>query len=283
MIDQAKLGSSAISRRQAMRLGAGAMLAAGFWPGWAEAAADDAAGGEDFTFLCVNDLHFFDDKCVPFFQQMARQMKATEDGADFCLVVGDLAEDGKTEQFKQIRDILKTLEMPTPVVVGNHDYVAGTDRKAFETFFPDSINYHFDHKGWQFFGLDTTQGRQGSGTSIQRETLAWLKDNVPKIDARRPTVLFTHFPLGFLVPCRPSNADAVLEPLRHSNLRAVFNGHFHAFTERPGRGFQMTTDKCCSFHHANHDGTPEKGYFLCKAKDGKVERTFVEVKLPPKA
>jgi hypothetical protein len=27
----------------------------------------------------------------------------------------------------------------------------------------------------------------------------------------------------------------------------------------------------------NHDGTKEKGYFVCQAKEGKVERKFVEV------
>ena len=42
----------------------------------------------------------------------------------------------------------------------------------------------------------------------------------------------------------------------------------------------LTTDKCCSFHHANHDGTKEKGYFVCTAKDGKIGRSFVEVKVP---
>ena len=40
----------------------------------------------------------------------------------------------------------------------------------------------------------------------------------------------------------------------------------------------LTTNKCCAFARGNHDGTKEKGYFLCKAKDGKIERTFVEVK-----
>ena len=39
----------------------------------------------------------------------------------------------------------------------------------------------------------------------------------------------------------------------------------------------LTTNRCCSFHVKNHDGTKEKGYFVCQAKAGKVERQFVEV------
>ena len=39
----------------------------------------------------------------------------------------------------------------------------------------------------------------------------------------------------------------------------------------------LTTDKCCAISRENHDGTPEKGYFICQAKAGRISRTFVEV------
>ena len=270
-----------LARRRMLRLGAGSLLAAGLWPGWAH--ADDAPAAEDFTFLCVNDLHYFDRRCVPFFEQMVRQMKGHgaapgEAKPDFCLVVGDLAEDGTAAQLGAARDLLKTLGMPTWCVIGNHDYVKDGDRRAFEQLFPDAFNYNFGHKGWQFIALDTTEGRKALGTSVHASTLAWLGDHVPKLDKKRPTVLFTHFPMGLLVPGRPTNANDVLEPLKDFNLQAVFNGHYHAYTERRVWQATLTTDKCCSFHHANHDGSKEKGYFLCRAKDGRIERTFVEVK-----
>ena len=40
----------------------------------------------------------------------------------------------------------------------------------------------------------------------------------------------------------------------------------------------FTTNRCCAFARGNHDGTKEKGYFLCTARDGKFTREFVEVK-----
>jgi hypothetical protein len=42
-------------------------------------------------------------------------------------------------------------------------------------------------------------------------------------------------------------------------------------------GVAITTDKCCSLRRPNHDSSKEKGYFLCAAREGKIERRFVEV------
>src|SRR5262249_55410346 len=112
---------------------------------------------------------------------------------------------------------------------------------------------------------------------VQPHTLQWLDDTLSKLNKKKPTVVFTHFPLGPLVIYRPGNADKVLERFKEFNLQAVFNGHFHAFTERKVGQTVLTTNRCCSFSRNNHDGSKEKGYFVCHAKDGKIERTFVEV------
>jgi len=85
--------------------------------------------------------------------------------------------------------------------------------------------------------------------------------------------------LGPLVTNRATNADAVLERFKDHNLQAVFNGHFHASTERKVGDITLTTNRCCSFSRSNHDGSREKDYFLCQAKDGKITRQFVEFKL----
>jgi hypothetical protein len=77
---------------------------------------------------------------------------------------------------------------------------------------------------------------------------------------------------------RPLNADPVLEGFRDFNLVAVFDGHYHGFTERHAGRTVLTTNRCCAISRNNHDGTPEKGYFLCTALDGQIQRQFVEVK-----
>jgi predicted MPP superfamily phosphohydrolase len=258
-----------------LRVSGGTLLAAGLWPGALGAQKDRAAG--DFYFLVVNDLHLLNDRCIPWFEILAKQMKAHRETIQFLLVVGDLVEDGKPEQFKPVQTILKKLDFPVHSVVGNHDYRTMADRQPYEEFFPRSINYHIEHRGWQFLGLDSSEGNKAKVT-VQPPTLTWLDATLPKLDKKKPMVMFTHFPFGALTPYRAANADQVLERFKEHNLKAVYNGHFHGFTERKHGETVLTTNRCCSYKRNNHDGTKEKGYFLCHARDGKIERTFVEVK-----
>ncbi len=268
-------GSATLSRRDALRLGAGGLLAAGLWPG-ALRAAGNGKGGE-FTFIVVNDLHYLNEKCGPWFEKLVAQMKAAK--PELCLVVGDWTEDGRANQLGPVRDAFKALGVPVRGVIGNHDYLGLKDRSAYETAFPDRLNHHFEHRDWQLVALDSSAGQLPGGFPIQPHTLQWLDERLPKLDKRKPLVVYTHFPLGPNHPSRPLNADAVLERFKDHNLQTVFNGHYHSFTERRFGEVLLTTNRCCAFARKNHDGTKEKGYFLCRAKEGKITREFVEMKL----
>ncbi len=264
------------SRRDFLRYSAGALLAMGLWPGRLRAA--DNGKGESFTFIAVNDFHFHTPQCGPWCERVAKSMQALSPKPDICLMVGDLADTGSEKEIGSMRDALKSFGMPFYTVIGNHDYVSDSDRKPYETLCPDRLNYHFEHRGWNMIGLDTTQGTKADKTVINAATLAWMDEALPKLDRTKPTVLFTHFPMGTGVSMRPTNADALLSRLKEFNLVAVFNGHFHGFTERKINNTILTTNKCCSISRNNHDGTKEKGYFLCKAVDGQIQREFIEVK-----
>jgi 3',5'-cyclic AMP phosphodiesterase CpdA len=255
-----------------LKMSAGGLLAAGLWPGALKA----AEGTGDFHFIAVNDLHLRNRDCVPNLENVIKQFKGESEKIEFCLVVGDLSEDGTREQLVPAREILAGLGKPVYVVVGNHDHLEN-GRRPYEDTFPKSINYRFDHEGWQFVGLDTSQGQRARVT-VQPATLKWLDETVAKLDKKRPTVVFTHFPLGPWVVYRAINADAVLERFKEHNLVAVFNGHFHSLTKVKVGKTILTTNRCCSHWKNNHDGSKEKGYFLCQAKEGKIDRKFVEAR-----
>jgi len=265
------------TRREAMtHLSAGSLLALGLWPGCVSAPETHAGS---FRFLVINDTHYLSPECGTWLEGVIRHMK-THEQAEFCLLAGDLTEHGRREDLAAVRDIFAGLGLPTYVVIGNHDYLTRSDhdRQAYEELFPRRINYLFKHRGWQFIGLDTSEGLLYEGTTIHPSTFRWLDEHLPKLNQKQPTVIFTHFPLGPNVTYRPKNADDLLDRFRPFNLQAVFSGHFHGFTERQVGGVVLTTNRCCALKRGNHDKTTEKGYFLCTANEGKVSRTFIQYK-----
>ena len=69
---------------------------------------------------------------------------------------------------------------------------------------------------------------------------------LPRLDKKRPLVVFTHFPWGLLVPLRSTNADAVLERFQEHNLQGVFNGHYHGSSQRKLGNAAITTKSSLS-------------------------------------
>ena len=255
-------------------MGAGALLACGLWPGALRADRRIPAG--EFRFVVVNDTHAMTPACRPYHDGMVRQMR--RENADFCLHAGDLTEKGTPEYLAGMRDAFRHHHLPLYPVMGNHDWTTPTSRRAYVDLFPLRLNYYFRHQGWQFIGLDTTDGQNYDRTSIRPATFSALDNYLPRLDRRKPTVLFTHFPLGLGMKYRPANADELLERFRPFNLQAVFCGHWHGYTEQHLGEVLITTNRCCALKRDNHDRTKAKGYFVCTARDGRVTRAFVEYK-----
>lgn len=265
------------TRREALaRMSAGSLLALGLWPGCQTAGAN-AGEGTTFRFIAVNDLHHSSAECNPWFQALIRQMQSHAD-AEFALLLGDLADDAAPASHAAIRDHFRQLKKPIYTQIGNHDHKSATDRHSYEQTFPSQLNYWFEHRGWQFVGIDSTEGTHFEKTRVQDTTLQWLDKYLPKMKKERPTVLFTHFPLANGVHMVPVNAEDVLNRFREFNLRGVFGGHHHGYTQNAFQGIDVVTNRCCSRLRGNHDGTKEKGYWVVTAADGKLERTFVEFK-----
>lgn len=254
------------------RLGAGGLLALGLWPGALRAA--ERGGGRSFRFLVVNDTHAVSPECAGYFTGLVDEMK--KEKAELCLHAGDVTDKGERQYFGMMREVFSGLKCPWYPVIGNHDYDTPTGRTEYVRAFPRRINYYFTHGGWQFVGLDTSDGQKYEKTAVPAATFQWLDENLRRLNKRKPTVVFTHFPMGEEVKYRPSNADALLLRFLDFNLQAVFCGHYHSFTERVARDVPVTTNKCCSLKRGNHDGTKEKGYFVCETRDGRLTRRFVE-------
>ena len=262
--------SKKLTRRAALRIASAPLIALGLQP-----FARAAESGDGFTFIAVNDLHFFSDECVPFFRIVAAKMRESVPDAAFCLMAGDVADGGETAQYAGLRTAFAGLGIPLHPVPGNHDFIKDGDRSAYDAAFPEKLNYTFNHGGWQFLGLDSTQGTDFAETNISPATLTWLDTTIPTLDPAAPTVAFTHFPLGKDVTYRPLNADAVLEKLRKLNLRATFSGHWHGLNEQRLDRADIIVNRCCARIRGNRDGSPLKGWWVCHAKpNGNITRRF---------
>jgi len=236
--------------------------------------AESAA--EDFRFVAINDLHYQDEACTPWFAAVVESVKKLSPAPDFCLLCGDLTELATPEEMAGIRDVFGKLGIPVYAVPGNHDNDFKGGRTVYDKFFPGQTNQYFKHKGWQIIGLDTTEARKWNETTIAQSTLDWLDGALKELDAGKPTIVFTHFPLGEGVKHRPLNADSLLGRFKTWNLQAAFSGHWHGYSERVSGAATLTTGRCCARLRANHDGSKQKGWFLCEATGGRVTRTFVE-------
>ena len=241
--------------------------------------ADESKG---FRFIAANDLHYDTGHCREWFTAMAAQMKASAPDAAFLLLCGDLANTGQKASLTAVKEIFSELGMPLHAVPGNHDITDGDESRAnYDEVFPGKLNYRFEHDGWQFVGLDTTMGTKWDKTTISDTTLAWLDAEIPKLDAVKPTICFTHFPLGEKVTHTPLNASAVVERLVKLNLCGVFSGHWHGASETTAGHGIMTTNRCCARVRGNHDKSPLKGWFVCEATAaGTLVRKFVEFTAP---
>jgi hypothetical protein len=58
---------------------------------------------------------------------------------------------------------------------------------------------------------------------MQPPTFQWMDDNLKRLDRKKPTVLFTHIPVGERVPAigRSKNGEEMLARFKEFDLRAV--------------------------------------------------------------
>lgn len=257
------------SRREILRLGTAALALAP----WSRATGEDA-----FEFIAVNDTHYIDEACRPFHESVVAGMKASAPQARFCLFAGDLADRGNAPAFAALRAIYGQLGIRLAAVPGNHDFATSTDSAAYDAAFPGQRNYAFAHGGWQFLGLDTTQGVEFDRTQVSPATLAFLEAQLAILDRGKPTFVFTHFPLAEGVEYRPLNAPAVIERLLEFDLRWLHCGHWHGQHTAKLRHATLSTNRCCARLRANRDGSPLKGWHVYRASaDGSLARRFVEL------
>jgi 3',5'-cyclic AMP phosphodiesterase CpdA len=247
---------------------AGAVLARGLVPPHsfqlvevANAAVDKnwpptgAQGQAPFTFAYISDSHLYSKKLNERFVRAA--LKAVEDvnaldpQPDFVLFGGDLAQLGRKEELRLGAEILKEVKAPVRVMVGEHDWFLDMGETWKDMFGPP--NYSFDWRGVHFVTIMSVNEKDfwtarhmtpeermrtvaGLDNGVQSRFevgdagRGWLKNDLSKVSADTPLVIFSHSPLYKYY--RPWNfwtedAEAVQDIFKPYKTVTVIHGHTH--------------------------------------------------------
>ena len=188
----------------------------------------------------LSDIHlkpsgerFFGVDTVGRLQHAVNYIAQQHSDADYCLLSGDLAEDGDSDSYQAINDITAGLPMPVLSVPGNHD-----NRNLMRQYFkyPENIDDEFiqfsvTKRGFRVIALDTLHDGHAEGLICDKR-LGWLEHELAG-DRQTPTIVFCHHhPAELHLPMQDNelllNGDALLGLLCDApNVRHLFFGHVH--------------------------------------------------------
>ncbi|MEZ5376341.1 MAG: phosphodiesterase [Acidimicrobiales bacterium] len=112
------------------------------------------------------------------------------------VMTGDLANEGRPEQYEAIAELIAPLDVPVLAIPGNHD-----DRASIRTLVPglpwvdaEHASWSMVHEGVTIIGLDTTH-LGFHGAEFDDERAVWLDTALADADlAGGPTLLAMHHP-----------------------------------------------------------------------------------------
>jgi len=219
-----------------------------------------------FSFAFLTDLHMNKNPKARTFEGLAMAIKHVESiGADFILTGGDNVDvDGMkadrkadaTQLYQDYKDLIGGSTLKWYFTIGNHDRYWGDGPQGgiygealFTSFFGHPY-YTFDHKGWRFIVLNSTEICEGK-YCISDAQYRWLETVLAETPANQPIVISTHVPfLSLYYPVlegRYTDADTfanqkqVFDRFAGHNLKLVLQGHQHLYEEIKVKRVQFIT------------------------------------------
>ncbi|MBP1181041.1 metallophosphoesterase family protein [Methylobacterium sp. PvR107] len=215
-----------------------------------------------FAFAHVGDLHLAgaDDRHVADLRAILAEVAGLHGRGllDFAYLPGDLAEDGRSEQYALLRTALDAHpDLPVRLIAGDHDRQHGT-MTDFDALFaaiagsrrggghaarrhdlprprdpaPVTQSYYAETiAGVRCLFLDMISagyGEKGFGLDFRLgpRQLAWLADELAQADRQGlPGAVFTHTYPDDL--CVPDERETLCGLIRHHGVRLVEMGHTH--------------------------------------------------------
>ena len=179
-------------------------------------------------------------------------IEAAHPDAAFCVISGDLANQGDPGAYRWLGDRLAGVALETVLMIGNHD-----DRDAMRAHLPGLMQ---DGQGFvqggrdldqtRFVFLDTFKGETSAGQyCAQRQ--AWLEQQLDDA-GDRPVILFMHHPpfdvgIDYMDRIKLEEHEDFSRIVAGRNIRHLFFGHIHRACQVIWRGIP-----CSALPGTNH-------------------------------
>jgi Icc protein len=208
-------------------------------------ALGDATKGtrkREFSFAQISDSHIgFTKEPNPdpasTLQTAIAQVRAA--APSFLVHTGDVSHLSKAEEFDTASQIVRSANLDTFYIPGEHDVLEDDGHAFFARFSPQNPQhgwYSFDQNGVHFVALVNVLNLKAGGLGyLGEEQLAWLKDDLRKPSASTPIVVLTHIPLWAVYPQWGWGTDDSLQALsllKRFGSVTVLNGHIHQVLQK---------------------------------------------------
>ncbi|MEO1307258.1 MAG: metallophosphoesterase [Pseudomonadota bacterium] len=209
-------------------------------------------------FLVFSDIHLVDADETSHGLDTHRRFDAGVDwanahhaDADFCVLAGDLADqgfNGAREPYQRLKVLTERFTVPCHITIGNHD-----NRDTFVEYFGEDLRAEtgcidkvVDAKGHRTILLDSVVESEDHthGGALSKAQLDWLKARLDEHPGPVNVILHHHAnPLHTMVDSiRLAEADGFVEVLKsHGGVRQVIAGHVHYTSTAIWHGIPFTT------------------------------------------
>lgn len=206
---------------------------------------------EELKFIQITDSHFsavgkdYSQRDVEKSEGVLEKTIAdinSVSGVNFVVFTGDNIDSANEDDLKSFLAIANKLNVPYYIVIGNHEVFKSQNldkkeymkivRKYSKNCRPHSANYVFKQKGLTFIVVDgAKEVIPGPAGYYKKATLAWFDKELTKHKNEKVIVL-QHFPIVAPYYNRTHTTyntkdyEDVLK--KHTNVIAIFSGHYHA-------------------------------------------------------
>lgn len=162
-----------------------------------------------------------------------RDIEAWHGDAEFCVIMGDLADRGDIDAYRALSRRLEAFPLETLLLIGNHD-----DRETFRRAFPSApcddngfVQFERRTRDGVFLFLDTFKAGTSAGEYCAMRR-AWLAERLAAA-GEQPVYLFMHHPpfdvnIPYMDRIKLEDADAFARvALAPGTVRHIFFAHVH--------------------------------------------------------